>query len=68
MTAERARQSARQRHVAEKATIDHLIQSLSSGTREPQGRVLDAVTESGLTIEDQVRKTWNRMVIGLAIF
>ena len=67
MTAERARQSARDRHVAEKATIDHLIQSLGSET-EPQGRVLAPVTETGLTIEDQVRKTWNRTVMGLAIF
>jgi hypothetical protein len=67
MTAERARQSARQRHVAEKATIDHLIQSLC-GEIEPRGRVLAPVTETGLTIEDQVRKTWNRTVIGLAIF
>jgi hypothetical protein len=68
MTAERARANARKGHVAEKATIDHLIQSLSGGEPEHDGRVLAAVTESGLAIEDQVRKTWNRMVVGLAIF
>lgn len=67
MTAESPRQGARERHVAEKATIDHLIELLC-GDGQPRGRVLAPVTETGLAIEDQVRKTWNRTVIGLAIF
>lgn len=68
MTAERARLSVRQGHVAEKATIDHLVRSLSSGVSQRPSRVMSGVTESGLLIEDQLRKTWNQQVIGLAIF
>jgi hypothetical protein len=66
MTASNARARARQGHIAEQATIDHLIRSLSL---EPQGsgRVLPATTETGLTIQDQIRKTWNPIVIGLVI-
>ena len=66
MTAERAR--ARKGHIAEKATIDHLVRILSPMNRPTEGRVLAPVTESGLLIEDQVRKAWNQPVVGLAIF
>jgi len=68
MTAERARLRARKGHIAEKATIDHLIQSLSGGEPAIERRVLAAVTETGLLIEDQVHKVWDRPMIGLAIF
>ena len=66
MTAERAR--AHQGHIAEKATIDHLIRILAPVDQPAEGRVLAPVTESGLLIEDQVRKAWNQPVVGLAIF
>lgn len=66
MTASDARARARQGHIAEQATIDHLIRSLSF---EPpgSGRLLPAKTETGLTIQDQFRKTWNPIVTGLVI-
>jgi hypothetical protein len=66
MTASDARARARQGHIAEQATIDHLIRSLSF---EPpgSGRILSAKTETGLTVQDQIRKSWNPIVIGLAI-
>jgi hypothetical protein len=66
MTAPDAGARARQGHIAEEATIDHLIRSLSLET-EGSGRVLSATTESGLTIQDQIRKSWNPIVIGLVI-
>jgi hypothetical protein len=66
MTAPDARARARQGHIAERATIDHLIRSLSF---EPpgSGRVLPATTETGLPIQDQFRKAWNPIVTGLVI-
>jgi hypothetical protein len=66
MTAPDASARARQGHIAEEATIDHLIRSLSLET-QGSGRVLSATTETGLTIEHQIRKSWNPLVIGLAI-
>ncbi|HEX3883572.1 MAG TPA: hypothetical protein VHW66_13005 [Stellaceae bacterium] len=66
MTAPDARARARQGHIAEKATIDHLIRSLSSDGHST-GRVLSATTDTGLTIQDQLRKTWSPIVIGLVI-
>ncbi|GEM_PF-2819885 len=68
MTAEHARIRAHQGHVAEKATIDHLVRALSETPPADEGRVLAAVTDSGLVVEDQVRKIWDRTIIGLAIF
>ena len=67
MSAELVRLRAYQGHVAEKATIDHLVRVLSPEA-QPEGRVLAAVTESGLLVEEQVRKAWNQPVVGLAIF
>lgn len=66
MTAPDASARARQGHIAEEATIDHLIRSLSVGV-PGSGRVLPATTETGLNIQDQFRKTWNPIVIGLVI-
>ena len=54
-------------HVMEEATIDHLVRSLAP--EEPHADMRhDAVTETGLSVEDQIRKAWNNPVIGLAIF
>lgn len=66
MSKERAR--ARQGHIAEKATIDHLVRTLSPIKGPVRGRVLAPVTESGLVVEEQVRKAWSQPVVGLAIF
>jgi hypothetical protein len=54
-------------HIGDEATIDHLVRSLSPEASF-DNRVHDAMTETGLCVEDQVRKTWNNPVIGLAIF
>ena len=55
-------------HVGEEATIDHLVRSLAPEEPQFDNRVHEAVTASGLYVEDQVRKIWNNPVVGLAIF
>jgi hypothetical protein len=55
-------------HIGEEATIEHLVRSLAPGEPHVENRVHEAVTASGLCVEDQVRKTWNNPVVGLAIF
>jgi hypothetical protein len=55
-------------HVSEEATIDHLVRSLAFEEPQVDARLHDAMTVTGLCVEDQVRKTWNNPVIGLAIF
>ena len=55
-------------HIGEEATIDHLVRSLALEEPHVDNRVHEAMTASGLCVEDQVRKTWNSPVIGLAIF
>ena len=55
-------------HVMEAATIDHLVRSLAPGEPHLDIRLHEAMTATGLCVEEQVRKTWNNPVIGLAIF
>ena len=55
-------------HVSEAATIDHLVRSLAPVAPQIDPRVHDAMTQNGLCVEAQVRKTWDNPVIGLAIF
>jgi len=54
--------------IGEEATINHLVQSLAPEAPHVDNRVHEAVTESGLCVEDQIRKIWNNPVVGLAIF
>jgi hypothetical protein len=69
MTAKRSVEAHfRKWHVSEEATIDHLVRSLAFEEPQIDIRVHDAMTHTGLCVEDQVRKTWNNPVIGLAIF
>ena len=69
MAAERGvRYRTRNWHVGEKAVIDHLVRGISDRKRGGGGRVHEAFTESGLLVEDQVRKAWDRNLVGLAIF
>ena len=51
----------------EKATIDHLVRALGPGSRLGE-TTHSAFTQTGLAIEDQVRKAWHQAPIGLAIF
>jgi hypothetical protein len=55
-------------HIGEEATIEHLVRTLPLEAPHVENRVHDAVTASGLCVEDQVRKTWNNPIVGLAIF
>ena len=69
MTAKRSVEAHfRKWHVSEEATIEHLVRSLAFVEPQIDSRLHDAVTASGLCVEEQVRKTWNNPVIGLAIF
>jgi hypothetical protein len=61
------RRRTRKAHVGEKAIIDHLVRS-TGDKRRVQGRVHAAFTDSGLLVEEQVRKAGNRSEFGLAIF
>jgi hypothetical protein len=55
-------------HIGEAATIDHLVRSLPLEEPHVDNRVHEPITASGLCVEDQVRKTWNNPIVGLAIF
>jgi hypothetical protein len=62
-----ARRRMRRRHVREKATIDHLVRVF--GKADGRGTIHAAVTASGLSVEEQVRKEWHPgMGGGLALF
>ena len=58
---------ARRRHLQEKATIDH-VASLCDHKGGNVGMAHSAMTQTGLTVEDQVRKKWGPHMGGLAIF
>jgi hypothetical protein len=69
MTARRSAETRfRKWHVNEEATIDHLVRALAFEPQVDDTRVHDAMTHTGLCVEDQVRKAWDIPVIGLAIF
>lgn len=54
-------------HRREKSTIDHLVRTVNPG--EPaSGTTHSAFTASGLAVEDQVRKAWQPVSVGLAMF
>ncbi|HEU0154907.1 MAG TPA: hypothetical protein VFQ82_02475 [Stellaceae bacterium] len=57
----------RRRHVREKATIDHLAKRVF----DPEGREQrpqSPTTDSGASVEDQLRKKWNPKKGGIPIF
>jgi hypothetical protein len=55
-------------HRREKATIDHLARSVSAPATSAPATTHSAFTPSGLSVEDQIRKTWRPGPLGLAIF
>jgi hypothetical protein len=55
------------RHVREKATIDHLVKE-SYEEKAPKRCVHSSRTESGQSVEEQVRKEWSPRKGGLPIF
>jgi hypothetical protein len=58
---------ARRRHLQEKATIDHVAR-LCDRKGGDEGTAHSAMTQTGLTVEEQVRKKWGPHMGGLAIF
>jgi hypothetical protein len=58
---------AKRRHLQEKATIDHVAR-LCEGKGGSAKTPHSAMTQTGLTVEEQVRKKWGPHMGGLAIF
>jgi hypothetical protein len=54
-------------HKREKATIDHLVGVLGAA-KSASGTVHSPMTDSGLVVEEQVRKAWRPCGVGLPIF
>ena len=54
-------------HRREKATIDHLVHNTGDMPAEIS-TTHSAFTDSGLAVEDQVRKAWRPGPTGLAVF
>jgi hypothetical protein len=53
----------------EKATIDHLVQdAYKPKSVDKKHRERNPTTSSGLPVEDQVRKEWDRRKGGLPVF
>lgn len=55
-------------HRREKATIDHLVRSISGEGKSLAATTHSPFTSSGLAVEDQVRKAWQPVTAGLAMF
>jgi hypothetical protein len=60
-------EASQKRHKREKATIDHLADKLYE-PKQAEGHVQNATTDSGLPVEEQVRKEWDPKKGGLPIF
>jgi hypothetical protein len=55
------------RHVRDEATIEHLVKECYEA-KPPERRVHSSRTESGQSVEEQVRKKWSPIKGGLPIF
>lgn len=62
-----SRRRTRKRHVREEAIIDHLVRIVCPKA-DQKGMTHSAVTASGLSVEEQVRKEWHPGPGGLAMF
>ena len=60
----------KRRHVREKRVIDHLAEKVFEPLPEkaPEHSVQSPTTDTGLSVEEQVRKEWNPKKGGLPIF
>jgi hypothetical protein len=61
----------RRRHVRDKSVIDHVARDLFTPLPEPAAEKSDKpkpTTDTGLTVEEQVRKEWDPNKGGLPIF
>jgi hypothetical protein len=55
------------RHRREKTTIDHLVDRVYDG-KPAEGHMQSPTTDSGLPVEEQVRKEWDPKKGGLPTF
>jgi hypothetical protein len=55
------------RYAREKATIDHLVKECYEA-KAPERRVHSSRTESGQSVEEQIRKEWSPSKGGLPVF
>lgn len=62
-----ATKTTRRRHQSEKATIDHLVDQVYED-KPAKGQPQSPTTDSGLPVEEQVRKEWNPNKGGLPTF
>ena len=60
-------QAGQRRHRREKATIDHLVDEVYED-KPAEGHVQSPTTDSGLPVEEQVRKEWDPKKGGLPTF
>jgi hypothetical protein len=60
--------SARRRHLHEKAMIDHVARLCDRKSGNNGSIAHSSMTQTGLAVEDQVRKEWDPHMGGLAIF
>ena len=63
--------AARRRHVREESVIDHVARDLFKPPPEPAAEKTEhpkSTTDTGLPVEDQVRKEWDSTKGGLPIF
>ena len=59
--------ASQKRHKREKATIDHLADKLYE-PKQAEEHVQKPITDSGLPVEEQVRKEWDPKKGGLPMF
>ena len=65
------RDATRRRHVREKSVIDHLARDIFKPPSEPAAEKGDhpkPMTDTGLSVEEQVRKEWDGSNGGLPTF
>jgi hypothetical protein len=62
------RDRMKRRHVRDKAVIDHLADKVFKPGSNPDAGRQRATTDTGLSVEKQVRKTWDPKKGGLPIF
>jgi hypothetical protein len=58
----------KRRHVRDKSVIDHLADSYSKRPQRPDTEPQNATTDTGLSVEKQVRKKWDPKKGGLPTF
>lgn len=59
--------TTQKRHQREKGVLDHLANQVYQ-EKAPQGQVQSPTTDSGLPVEEQVRKEWDPKKGGLPTF